>query len=256
MSRTKGPCTLQPRKKVTTDENGQLKCVKLEPNAEYVICEEVPVPPAGKRESREEIVRWIDGCVFGDLRTVVLGIQERKKRGKPQLLGGCNFLLAGCCCMALEYLGQVYGRGTDGTASVQKYVEKFLAPIDPRYKQFWPILWRSFRNGILHGSWPQRINIRGYPEEKRIAVRAGNSLDGDHFERDSDRLGRNFAISSARLFHDIEHSFHAGFRSWILNDSDEGILERAAPRLLEIKERNAEGKTAFEQIEQIVAERL
>lgn len=256
MSRTKGPRTTQRRKKVTTDKNGQLKCGGLEPSAEYVICEEVPVPPAGKRESREEIVRWIDKCVLGDLRTVVLGVQERKKRGKPQLLGGCNFLLAGCCCMALEYLGQVYGEGENGTERVQKYVRDFLAPIDSRYEQFWPILWRSFRNGILHGSWPQRINMRDYPEEKRIAMRADNSLDGDHFKRDSDRLGRNFAISSARFFRDIEHSFYAGFRSWILKDSDDGILERAAPRLLEIKESYAKGKMAFEQIEQIVAERL
>ncbi len=96
--------------------------------------------------------------------------------------------------------------------------------------------------------------MRGSSEEKQIAMRANNSPNEDHFERDSDRPGRNFAISSARLFRDIERSFCEGFRSWILNESDEGILERAAPRLLEIKRGDIKGKTAFEHIERIVSE--
>lgn len=84
---------------------------------------------------------------------------------------------------------------------------------------------------------------------------SAGTQDGDHFEQDSDRLGRNFAINSVRLFRDIERSFREGFQSWILRNPDDEILERAAPRLLEIKEDYAKGKTAFKQIEQIVAER-
>ena len=84
-------------------------------------------------------------------------------------------------------------------------------------------------------------------------MRANNSLSEDHFDRDSDRTDRSFAISSAQLFCDIERSFREGFQSWILHDSDDGILERAAPRLLEIKRGDAKGKKAFKHIERIVS---
>ena len=251
------PSILRRVTNVTTDENGCLiqPARQLEPSAKYVICEDAPVSPAKGMESREEIVKWIEDCVLGDLRTVILGIEERRKGDKTQspALGGCNFLLAACCCMALEYFGQVYGRGTNATESVEKYTKKFLIPIVPEYEEFWPIFWRSFRNGIVHGSWPQRIRMQGSPEEEQIAMRANNSPNGDHFDRASDRSDESFAISSDRLFHDIERSFREGFRSWILNDSDDEILERAAPRLLEIKESDAKGKAAFENIKQIVS---
>ena len=242
---------------VMTDENGQLiqPTKQLEPSTKYVICKNAPLAPAKSMESRQKIVDWIDCCVLGDLRTVILGIEERRKRDETQspVLGGCNFLLAACCCMALEYFGQVYGQRKNATESVQKYVEKFLIPIDPKYEEFWPIFWRSFRNGIVHGSWPQRIRMQDSSEEKQIAMRANNSPSGDHFDRDSDRTDRSFAISSARLFRDIERSFREVFQSWILNDSDDGILERAAPRLLEIKRDDTKGKKVFEHIERIVS---
>ena len=252
------PSILRSVTNVQTGENGKLiqPTKQLESNTQYVICKDVPVDPAKAMESREKIAEWIDCCVLGDLRTVILGIEERRKRDEtqPPALGGCNFLLAACCCMALEYFGQVYGQGKNATESVQKYVEDFLIPIDPQYEKFWPIFWRSFRNGVVHGSWPQRIRMQGSPEEEQIAMRANNSPNGDHFDRDSDRSDRSFAISSDQLFRDIERSFCEGFRSWILNESDEGILERAAPRLLEIKRGDIKGKTAFEHIERIVSE--
>lgn len=242
------PSALRRVKKVKTNGNGKLiqPTEQLGSNTRYFLCEDVFIPPARKMKSRKKIVEWIDECVLGDLRTVVLGIQEREKGDKTQspTLGGGNFLLAAGCCMALEYFGQVYGEGKNATESVQKYVEDFLKPIDDRYRKVWPILWRSFRNGIIHGSWPQKICM----EEEQIAIGADNSPDGDHLGPASEHEGKSFVISSYRFFCDIERSFNEGFRDWILHESDDEILERAAPRLLEIKSNNNEGKNAFNEI--------
>lgn len=237
---------------VKTDGDAKLpeRIKKLEPNTTYMIYKDEYVPPARKMKSCKKIVEWIDKCVLGDLRTVVHGIQKREQGDKIQspTLGGGNFLLAAGCCMALEYFGQVYGKGTNATESVQKYVEKFLQPIDERYIEFWPILWRSFRNGIIHGSWPQKICMEDSGEQ--IAIGADNSPDGDHLRPASNHKGKSFVISSPRFFYDIECSFNKnkGFRDWIQNNSDDGVLERAAPRLLEIKKGNKEGKKAFNDI--------
>ena len=199
-------------------------------------------------QSRDQIVEWIDKCVLGDLRTVILGIQERGKGKETQspALGGGNFLLAAGCCTALEYFGRVYDDKGDATAYVRRYVEKFLSPIDGRYIKVWPILWDSFRNGIVHTSWPKPVYVEGC--EEKIAVAADNDPDGDHFKPVSNYQGKSFAISSPLFFRDIERSFHEGFQDWILEDSDDGILERADPQPLRIKGGNCEGKKAFEYV--------
>lgn len=248
---------LRPVTNVTTDGNGKLiqPSKHLEPKTRYVLFGDVLVRPAKTMLSREEVVKWIEECVLGDLRTVMLGIEERKKkdkRGKAEspALGGGNFLLTSACCGALEYFGQVYGKGTSATESVQKYVEEFLNPIDSRYTKVWPILWDSFRNGIVHTSWTNPVRVEGCKEQ--IAIGADNSPDGDHLEPASNHTGKSFIISSPRFLYDIECSFKRkeGFRDWILNKnkSDEGILERAAPQILEIKSSDTKRKEAFEKI--------
>ena len=202
-------------------------------------------------ETRQKIVEWIDKCVLGDLRTMMLGIEERKKKDKrgeagSPALGGGNFLLASDCCEALEYFGRVYDdRGTHADIA-QRYVEKFLDPIDPRYTKVWPILWDSFRNGIAHRSWTKPVRMEGSGEQ--IAIGADNSPNKDHLGPDSGRKGKSFVISSYYFFCDIDRSFNEGFRDWILNDSDEGILERAAPQVLEIKRGDTKRKEAFNEI--------
>ena len=198
-------------------------------------------------QSREQVVEWIDGCVLGDLRTVILGIQEREKRGETQFLGGCNFRLAGGCCEALEYFGRVYDGKGDTTAYVRRYAEKFLNPIDDRYVKVWPILWDSFRHGIVHTSWTKPVCLEGSQVE--ITVGANVSPDGDHLEPASD-IGtrKSFVISSYRFFCDIERSFHEGFRDWILHESDDSVLKRAAPQTLMIRAGNTEGREAFEYV--------
>ena len=243
------PSILRRVTEVTTDKDGKLiqPTRHLESNTEYALCEDAPVRPAKTMTAREEVVEWIDKCVLGDLRTMMLGIAERKGAANSSYLGGGNFFLAAGCCMALEYFGRVYNaKGSNATDRVQEYVERFLTPIDKRYIKVWPILWDSFRNGIIHGSWPQKICMEG--SEEQIAIGADNSRDGDHLGPASDHAGKSFVISSYRFFFDIERSFNKGFRDWIRDKSDNGILERAAPPLLEIKRRNKEGKKAFEHV--------
>lgn len=70
----------------------------------------------------------------------------------------------------------------------------------------------------------------------RIAVGANSSIDGEHLQAAADHDGESLVISSPRLFADLETSFDKGFGSWILNESDDGVLLRAAPRLLEVRE--------------------
>lgn len=241
---------------VKTDGNGKLiqPSRRLKPKARYVLCEDVLVRPAKPIPSREKVVEWIEKCVLGDLRTVILGIEKRKekdKRGKAEspALGGGNFLLASDCCEALEYFGQVYGKGTNATESVQKYVEEFLNPIDSRYIKVWPVLWDSFRNGIVHTSWTKPVRMEGSGEQ--ISIGADNSPNDDHLKPDSNQAGKSFIISSPRFFCDIERSFKKGFQDWILHQSDDGVLERAAPQLLEIKKDNKKGKAAFEYIQRL-----
>jgi hypothetical protein len=230
-----------------TDENGTpiaASLPELEPSSEYVICEERDAPPLGPRKSREEIAEWIDGCVFGDLRTLTLGVDqffelkegERNHPATGRPLGGCNFLLTAACFMALEYLAQIYGKGRKRSAMTvaREYVNDFLCPIDPRYSEIFDVLWNCFRNGIVHGSWPQAVQVRG-EAASRIFTGANPCTDGEHLEPTSECRDPNFVVSGARLLADLEKSYDEWFRDWLLYESDDGVLLRAAPRLLEIK---------------------
>ena len=230
----------------TTDQHGRpIDLLDLNPISTFVVCRDEEAPPAGSMESRQAIVDWIEHCVLGDLRTLRLGINRfLEDPSTPRPIGGCNFLLAAGCCMALEYFGQVYGRGSDATTAARRYVEDFLGPVDRRYVETFGVLWSSFRNGIVHGSWPQVICIQGYRGD-RIAVGANPRIDGDHLQPGSDYEGKSFVISAARFFVDIEKSFDLGFRSWVLSQSDEGVLLRAAPRLLEVREGDTTGVGEF-----------
>jgi hypothetical protein len=148
--------------------------------------------------------------------------------------------------MAIEYMGQVYGKGNNGTERAKRYVKDFLAKVEPRYSEFFDLFWRSFRNGIVHGSWPQVICLQG-SEGDGITVGAGIE-DGDQHFDSGDVVLPELIINSSRLFDDLEGSFCGGFRRWILEESDEDVLERAAPRLLRLKKGD---KSAVAQIEKV-----
>jgi hypothetical protein len=231
---------------ITTMPDGHLPSnIILDPSTEYVLFVEELTPTVNLFTSRQHLVAWIDGCVLGDLRTLLKGIDLREAgdEASKQHYGGGNFLLAGGCCMALEYFGQVYCIKGDATSRAKKYVDDFLRPIDNRYSDVFWVLWSTFRNGIVHGSWPQGLCIRG--QSKRIAVGVGNSVHDAHLGRDPKLVVDNFVVSAPRFLQDLDSSFSAGFRDWILNQADDDVLNRGNPRLLEINPRNEEGVSCF-----------
>ena len=219
----------------------------LEPETQYRIVHDVFVPPAVALASREAVVEWVDACVLGDLRTLRLGIQARERLtiDEQNRFGGCNFLLAASCCMALEYLGLLYAHGSDATARVRRYVQDFLAQIEPRYLQVFPIFWTCYRNGLAHGSWPQYVSKIG-ERGLRVAVGANTNYAGEHLAPAGESKGPSFTISTVRLLDDIEASFRGRFKQWILEEADAQVLERAGPRLHLVANGNSDGNRAFE----------
>jgi hypothetical protein len=234
----------------TTDTTGHLpRDLSLDANALYMICQEDSPPSITHFGSTSAIADWIDQCVLGDLRTLGEGIvaRERALSVEPATavrLGGGNFLLAAGCCMAIEYLGQVLGEGTNATARSKAYVERFLRPIDQRYRTFFWLLWSSFRNGVVHGSWPRGVCVRGNRQDW-LAIGANNVVTGEHLEPASGYAGKSFVVSSPRFLQDLERSFTSGFKAWLLAEPGTEVLARAQPRLLEINPRNDEGVAQF-----------
>ena len=96
-------------------------------------------------QSRTDLATWIESCVLGDLRTLLLGVDRYYAlsshvsiEGRP--LGSANFLLVAGCCSALDYFAFLFkGRGSN-EANVKAFIERFLQPIDSRYSEVGLIL--------------------------------------------------------------------------------------------------------------------
>lgn len=224
-----------PKRRFVTDEQGRVPNeIRLLPSTAYV-AEPTDGPPADRLKSAEELVSWIRNCVLGDLRTLRLGIDERIKQPQPSL-GGGNFLLFAGCLMALEYFARIYVADGDAVTRVRKYADAFLVPVNARYKEACGILWRAARNGMIHGSWPRRISIEGDNKEYMFAV--GNEPGDRHLEFHQGYLN----VSGPRLLCDLETSVDAGFSRWLREKADAAALERAQPRVLEMKSSDPEVK--------------
>ena len=85
-------------------------------------------------------------------------------------------------------------------------------------------------------------------------MRVNNLREGPHLQKAPGGSDLSFTISSVKLFLDIETSYRDGFHEWLLKESDEQVLERAAPRLLEIKQNNNECKAAFDNMMLVLSE--
>jgi hypothetical protein len=231
-----------------TDELGKLLGeIRLEPNCSYILCRDTPLRAATKLPSRQDLVNWISDCVIGDLRTLDRGISvveaAKTEQGLPIGMGGGNFLFAAGCLMAVEYFGQILVPGADALTATRKYAQRFLKPVDDRYPKMWDLLWRAFRNGIAHGSWPQPVIIRNDPSHQ-LRLGVGNLRSDPHFAPHPKFPG-SLLISAPRFLDDIELSIENGFNRWILEEADDNILTRAAPQLLEVSEKDAVGCQQF-----------
>jgi len=215
-----------------TDGQGVLRASEeLDADSSYVLCRlEVPLPDT-KFPSRQRVVSWILDCLLGNLRTLTTGMAIRANRAQGNTesssLGGGNFLLAAGCCMVIEYLGQIHADGKTGTDRARSYVEEFLAPIDPRYGQYFRLIWNCLRNGIVHGSAPQAVCVRG-DEGDRILVGASTGSDGEHFAAAPGFDTPTFVVNSEKFLADLEKSVRERFGPWILGPAPEDVLSRAA----------------------------
>lgn len=203
-------------------------------------------------KTREDLVNWIESCVLGDLRTFREGIacffdtaDRRASDGRP--LGGGNFLLAAACCIALDYFGFIFRDSGSDEANVRAFVDRFLASVNPRYPEVWPLIWRCFRQGIVHRSWPKRI----YAENdygNHLVAGVGSAKGGIHLDADPTLERDSIIVNGWQLLADIEAAFDGGFRAWILEEARDDILQRANPQDLMIRQGDTQGMEQLEKV--------
>jgi hypothetical protein len=186
--------------------------------------------------TRQGVVDWITACVLGDLRTLDKGISvveaAKTEQGLPAGMGGGNFLLAVGCLIAMEYFGQIFRPDVDATTATREYAQKFLKRVDARYPKVWELLWRAFRNGMAHASWPKKVLIKD-DLSRQLILGVGNLRSDPHLAPIPGIPG-SLAISAPRLLDDLDSSVKTGFSQWILTEANDGVLMRAGPQLLEI----------------------
>jgi hypothetical protein len=203
-------------------------------------------------KTRQDLVDWIEHCVLGDLRTLLQGIayyydSEDHRSPDGRALGGGNFLLAAACCMALDYFGFIFHGGSSDEANVRAFVDKFLVSVNPRYSEAMLLMWKCFRQGTVHRSWPQRIYVENDYENHLIAG-VGSAAGGIHLDADSTLERDSFVINAWQLFTDIEAAFDTGFRTWILEEATDSILQRANPQPLKIRQGDRQAMEQFEKV--------
>jgi hypothetical protein len=151
--------------------------------------------------------------------------------------------------MALEYMAFVYTGEENATVSVRKYADAYLVPIDPKYGEVAELMWRSFRNGLVHGSWPQPIESVAEPGVL-ICVGVGNELTDEHLAPIAGVTAYAVGVSAPRLLRDLKHSFRPAFRNWILHSAPKSVLKRGGPKRLELSASDQAGNRQFRTIKQ------
>jgi hypothetical protein len=200
--------------------------------------------------SRTELVAWIDSCLLGDLRTLLTGIDSYYASpshlaadGRP--LGSANFLLVAGCCSALDYFAFLFQGGGSDEANAKAFIDRFLQPVDSRYCAVGLIVWRCFRHGTVHRSWPKRIVAEG-DKSSEVITGAGNEAADPHLAPSTDYSGDTFLVNGRRLLSDLTLAFDRGFRDWILTESPDRVLDRANPEDLLVRAGDTQGRNQLE----------
>jgi hypothetical protein len=200
--------------------------------------------------SRDELVTWIESCVLGDLRTVLVGVDayyaspsHLSTDGRP--LGAANFLLVAGSCSAIDYFAFLFKGGVSAEANAQAFIETFLKPVDSRYCDVGLIIWRCFRHGTVHRSWPKRIVVEG-DGSSVVITGAGNEVMDAHLAPSTEFRGDTFLVNGRRLLSDLTLAFDRSFRDWILTESPDAVLERANPEDLLIRAGDTQGRRQLE----------
>lgn len=202
-------------------------------------------------KSRSQLVEWVDSCVLGDLRTLLLGVDSYgasarhiDRDGKP--LGAANFLLLVGCFSAIDYFGFLFGAGRTDELRARAFINRFMKPIDARYSEVGLLLWKCFRQGSIHRSWPKRIVSDC--ADVVVLTGAGTEESDPHLGPAAEIPGPSLILNGRLLLHDLEQAFDPGFRDWILRDAPDTVLGRANPSDLRIRAGDTNGQAQFERV--------
>jgi len=163
-------------------------------------------------------------------------------------LGAANFLLVAGCLAAIDYFGFLLASGTTEESRAIAFIDRFMKPIDARYSEVGLVLWRCFRHGTVHRSWPKRIISETNQKAVVVFTGAGTEESDPHLGPASQIPDRSLMINGRRLLHDLERSLDSGFRDWILSEAPDAVLERGNPSDLRIHRGDAKGQAQFDRI--------
>jgi hypothetical protein len=240
------PARTKPAKSFTTDGTGQIPSgVELVANQEYRATPP-PDPPSREFDSKDKLLAWMRNSVLGDLRTLLAGIDlylaDPSGRSAASF-GGANFLLASGCFLALEQFARTYTGKHDATASVRDFTKQFLIPIDAKYGATLVILWRAFRNGLVHGGWPKVVSIEG--ESLELTLSVGVDPRNPHLEPLPNNK-HSLCLNGRTLLSHLQQAIGPGspFETWF-NTTTDDVLARSAPRALVISSGDAQAVCEF-----------
>jgi hypothetical protein len=239
--------TAQRKRSFKSTDTGDLPAgTLLVPNEHYAIPPRAGVP-VFPFDDKEKLIAWMRDAVLGDLRTLERGILTYL--GNPAApsnegFAGANYLLASGCFLALEYFAQVHRGTDDATANVKSFTSAFFT-FNGRYLEVGDIVWRAFRNGLVHGGWPKVLSVEGVPSET-IELMVGVRSDEPHLAPFAGRSD-SFCLNAVQLLRDLETVVAGEFAKWLRKTSDD-VLSRGAPRRLEISSGFSEGVKQFELI--------
>jgi hypothetical protein len=201
--------------------------------------------------SRAELVTWIESCVLGDLRTLVAGVDAYysspthvSSDGRP--LGAANFLLVAACCSAIDYFAFLFKGGHSDELNAKAFFDRFLAPVNRRYSEIGVLIWRCFRHGTVHRSWPKRIVLED--DTSAVITGAGNETSDPHLAPSPDVAGDSFLVNGRQLLVDLTRAFECTFRDWILTQAPDDVLERANPQELLVCVGDTQGRRQVETV--------
>jgi hypothetical protein len=201
--------------------------------------------------SRAELVTWIESCVLGDLRTLLAGVDAYyaspshvSDDGRP--LGAANFLLVAGCCSAIDYCAFLFNGGNSHEVNAKAFIDRFLAPVNQRYSEIGVLIWRCFRHGTVHRSWPKRIVLEG--DTSAVITGAGNETSDPHLAPSPDVAGDSFVVNGRQLLVDLTRAFESTFRDWILTQAPDDVLERANPQDLLVCVGDTQGRRQVETV--------
>jgi hypothetical protein len=152
--------------------------------------------------------------------------------GRP--LGAANFLLVAGCCSAIDYFAFLLNGGSSDEARAKTFIDRFLGPVDPRYSEVGPLIWRCFRHGTVHRSWPKRIILEA-DKSSAVITGAGTEVDDPHLVPSPDVAGDSFLVNGRQLLLDLTRAVECSFQDWILTQSTDDVLERANPQDLLVR---------------------